>query len=174
MWALNNHSLKQPNISGTTIKNYNSTEHTKHPSRSNMAKNQQKCAKTQHKYKYNRIRDSRNKLEQSVLTLCNNNRVEIKQSLPYINATQSFRGASLGDHTICHLDTVHYGNQHTCLRWRCPQRIYISQIRFYQFNLSSRSWPTIALVLTPGMSSLWYIHFIFQPWKTVISIHYTT
>lgn len=91
----------------------------KHPSLTNIAKNQWLCAKTQHKC--TRMLDSRNKREQSILTLRNNNLVGIEQSFIYIpiyttskQYIRSFSGAaSLNDHTMCHVGKVQHDNQHT-------------------------------------------------------------
>jgi len=82
------HLVKQPEI---TAKNMRKTNNKVAPDIRdtfiilNWPKTKRQYAIIQHKYAH--MRDSLNKYCYSILPLHNNNRVGIRQSLPYINAT---------------------------------------------------------------------------------------
>jgi len=81
------HLFKQPEITAKTIlkKNNKISHNVRNTLISILPRTQRQYAKTQREYAH--MRNLHNKHEQSILNLSNNNRVGIKQSIPYINVT---------------------------------------------------------------------------------------
>jgi len=136
------HSVKQPNISAKTMRNYNNKIWLNIQNTiivPILPQNHRQCAKTQHEC--TRMRNSHNKI---IASLYKRNaqctfHSEIFHSC--ISQLSSRESATHNNHTMCHVGAVHCSNQHTWRHQRRPQWNYVLPHSFSlsEINFSLRS-----------------------------------
>ena len=117
---------------------------------SNLPKTQQQYAKTQHKY--TDMRNTHSIHEQFVLTLRNNNRVGIRQQLPYISAThrqQTTHSSTLHATRQSYADGYVHGGDNGTTQYRRILLLVKTKLIFFQKLI----YYCVCSKKTPGMSS---------------------